>query len=96
MADCCKTIWGTDLGVNYQLNDNLTIQANVNNLLDVLPEWEFVAENTAGQAILNDANKTKAQFNLVTFNGRYSQMGYDGYHFSQLGRMFNLSINYKF
>ncbi len=86
----------TDLGVNYQLNDNLTIQANVNNLLDVLPEWEFVAENTAGQAILNDANKTKAQFNLVTFNGRYSQMGYDGYHFSQLGRMFNLSINYKF
>lgn len=86
----------TDLGINYQLNDNLTIQANVNNVLDVLPEWEFVAENASGQAILNDPNQRKNQFNLVTFNGRYSQMGYDGYHFSQLGRMFNLSLNYKF
>jgi hypothetical protein len=34
--------------------------------------------------------------NLITFNQRYSQMTYDGYHFSQLGTMFNLSLNYKF
>jgi iron complex outermembrane receptor protein len=30
--------------------------------------------------------------NLITFNQRYSQMTYDGYHFSQLGTMFNLSL----
>ena len=36
------------------------------------------------------------QSNLITFNQRYSQMTYDGYHFSQLGTMFNLSLNYKF
>ncbi len=86
----------TDLGVNYQVNDKLTLQANVNNIFNILPEWEFVAENAAGQAILNDPTKRKNQFNLVTFNGRYSQMSYDGYHFSQLGTMFNLSMNYKF
>jgi len=86
----------SDLGVNYQVNDKLTLQANVNNIFNILPEWEFVAENAAGQAILNDPTKRKNQFNLVTFNGRYSQMGYDGYHFSQLGTMFNLSMNYKF
>ena len=86
----------TDLGVTYSASKKLTIALNVNNLLNVLPEWEFVAENAAGTAILNDPAQTRTQFNLVTFNGRYSQMGYDGYHFSQLGTMFNLSMNYKF
>lgn len=86
----------TDLGVNFNATDKLTLALNVNNLLNVLPEWEFKAENAAGQAILNDPLQTKAQFNLITFNGRYSQMTYDGYHFSQLGTMLNLSLNYKF
>ncbi len=86
----------TDLGINYSATENITIQANINNILNVLPEWKFVAENNNGQTILNNPNATREQFNLVTFNGRYSQMGYDGYHFSQLGRMFNLSLNYKF
>jgi iron complex outermembrane receptor protein len=86
----------SDLGITYSATDKFTIQANINNLLNVLPEWEFKAENSAGQAILNSAASTREQFNLVTFNGRYSQMGYDGYHFSQLGTMLNLSLNYKF
>jgi len=86
----------TDLGINFNATDKLTLALNVNNLLNVLPEWEFKAENAAGQAILNDPLQTKAQFNLITFNGRYSQMTYDGYHFSQLGTMLNLSLNYKF
>jgi len=33
---------------------------------------------------------------LITFNDRYSRMTYDGSHFSQLGTIFNLSLNYKF
>lgn len=86
----------TDLGINFNATDKLTLALNVNNLLNVLPEWKFKAENAAGQAILNDPLQTKAQFNLITFNGRYSQMTYDGYHFSQLGTMLNLSLNYKF
>lgn len=86
----------TDLGINFNATDKLTLALNVNNLLNVLPEWKFKAENAAGQAILNDPAKTKTQYNLITFNGRYSQMTYDGYHFSQLGTMFNLSLNYKF
>ncbi len=86
----------TDLGINYNVTDKITISANINNLLDVLPEWEFVAENATGSAILADPAQTKVQSNLITFNQRYSQMTYDGYHFSQLGRMFNLSVNYRF
>ena len=66
------------------------------NILNVLPEWEFKAENAAGEAILNDPIQVKSQSNLITFNQRYSQMTYDGYHFSQLGTLLNLSVNYKF
>ncbi len=86
----------TDLGVNFNASEKLTIALNVNNLFNVLPEWEFKAENAAGAAILADPAQTKAQSNLITFNQRYSRMTYDGFHFSQLGTMFNLSVNYKF
>jgi iron complex outermembrane receptor protein len=93
----------TDLGVNYSATEKLTIALNLNNILNVLPEWKFVAENAAGQAIINDTSTNafgvtpiQNESNLITFNQRYSQMTYDGYHFSQLGAMFNLSVNYKF
>jgi iron complex outermembrane receptor protein len=86
----------TDLGVNFNLNEKITIAFNTNNVFNVLPEWEFVALNGAGRAILSDPAQVKTQSNLITFNQRYSQMTYDGYHFSQLGTMFNLSLNYKF
>jgi iron complex outermembrane receptor protein len=86
----------TDLGITFSATEKLTLALNVNNLLNVLPEWKFKAENAAGTAILNDPAQVKTQSNLITFNQRYSQMTYDGYHFSQLGTMFNLSLNYKF
>lgn len=86
----------TDLGMNYAVTDKFTVALNVNNLLNVLPEWKFKAENTSGAAILNDPNQVKSQFNLITFNGRYSEMTYEGYHFSQLGTLFSLALIYKF
>ena len=93
----------TDLGINYNATDKLTIALNVNNLLNVLPEWAFKAENATGQALIDNTTLNsygvtpiQEQSNLITFNQRYSQMTYDGYHFSQLGTMFNLSLNYQF
>ena len=85
----------TDLGINYNATEKLTIALNINNLLNILPEWEFKAENAEGAAILADPIERQNQFNLITFNGRYSQMSYDGSHFSQLGTIFNLSLNYR-
>ncbi|MDA9092717.1 TonB-dependent receptor [Polaribacter sp.] len=98
----------TDLAINYQATDKLSIALNVNNLLNVLPEWAFKADNAAGQAIIDDTSiisiadggsgltQLENEANAITFNGRYSQMTYDGSHFSQLGTMFNLSLNYQF
>jgi iron complex outermembrane receptor protein len=86
----------TDLGINFNATEKLTFSLNVNNLLNVLPEWSFKAENSDGVNHLADATFMKNQSNLITFNQRYSQMTYDGYHFSQLGTMFNLSLNYQF
>lgn len=86
----------TDLSVNYSATERLNITFNVNNIFNVLPEWEFVALNAEGEAILADPAQTKEQSNLITFNQRYSQMTYDGYHFSQLGTMFNLAVNVRF
>jgi len=84
----------SDLALTYDLFDNVSLSANVNNVLDITPKWKFEALNSAGTAILNSAAQTKVQTNLITFNGRYSIMTYDGFHFSQLGRIYNLSLTY--
>jgi len=86
----------TDLSINYAASEKVNITLNVNNLLNVLPEWNFVANNAAGETNLKDAAWVKNQSNLITFNQRYSQMTYDGYHFSQLGMMLNLAVNVRF
>ena len=86
----------TDLGVNFAATENINITLNVNNLFNVLPEWKFVALNGDGEGILADPARMQEQSNLITFNQRYSQMTYDGYHFSQLGTTFNLTVNMRF
>ena len=93
----------SDLAVSFEVSDKTTVLFNVNNIFNILPEWKFVAENSAGQAIIDDTTLTSTgltpienQSNLITFNQRYSQMTYDGYHFSQLGTLFNFSVNYRF
>ncbi len=84
----------TDLSLNYQFSETIGLGVNVNNLLNVLPEWSFQAD-PGSEAKLNDAAFLKNQSNLITFNQRYSQMTYDGYHFSQLGTIFNFALNVK-
>lgn len=96
----------TDLAINYQATDNLMFALNVNNILNVLPEWTMKALNSTGQALLDDTSTNDAtypgltpkeiQSNLITFNQRYSTMTYDGYHFSQLGTIINFTASLKF
>ncbi|TBR19432.1 MAG: TonB-dependent receptor [Chitinophagaceae bacterium] len=91
----------TDLGITYKANSKMSLALNVNNLLNVLPEWKLVSTN--GQSVASILTAAAGsygtmvnQINDLTFNGRYSQMTYDGSHFSQLGLMWNLTVNYKF
>lgn len=86
----------TDLGASINLSKNLMFQMNINNILNVTPKWNFVARNAAGEALLKDAKAVWSQTNLLTFNGRYSMVTYDGSHFSQLGTVFNGSLTFKF
>jgi iron complex outermembrane receptor protein len=86
----------TDLGVNYKATEKFTVSLNANNLFNVLPEWKLVANNAYGESVLNNPSELANQINDLTFNGRYSQMTYDGSHFSQLGTIWNLSLSYKF
>jgi iron complex outermembrane receptor protein len=93
----------TDLGITFSASEKLTLALNINNILNVLPEWAFKAENAAGQAIIDSTVITSTGLtelqnnsNAITFDNRYDITTYDGSHFSQLGTMFNLSLNYQF
>jgi iron complex outermembrane receptor protein len=90
-----KTKMVTDLGITLQTTKNSTLSVNINNILNVLPEWSFKAD-AGKESKLNDAAYLKNQSNLITFNQRYSQMTYDGFHFSQLGTIFNAALNIRF
>jgi iron complex outermembrane receptor protein len=99
-----KTKTVTDFAVNYNLTPSMTLSFNVNNMFNVTPSWHFNALNSKGQAILDSKaidptyqlTPAQIQSNLVTFNGRYSMVTYDGSQFSQLGRTFAASLNYRF
>ena len=86
----------TDVNISYAFDDNFTLTANVDNIFNVTPTWKFEALNANGEKILKDDAKKKEQSNLITFNQRYSIMTYDGFHFSQLGTLFNVGLTYKF
>ena len=85
----------TDLGINFKATDKLSIAFNVNNILNVIPKFKITADTPSAQVIVNDPVKLHNEWNNITFDGRYDIMGYDGFQFSQLGRMFSLSLNYK-
>ncbi|MFN0213429.1 MAG: TonB-dependent receptor [Saprospiraceae bacterium] len=91
-----KTAFVTDLGINFDLSKSLSLGINVNNILNVLPEWEFKALNAAGEAVLADPAQVKANSNAVTFNQRYATLTYDGSQFSQLGTTLAANLTVKF
>ena len=99
-----KTKMVTDFAVSYALTPSTTLSFNINNMFNTTPSWNFNARNAKGQAILDSKvvdpatgmTPYDAQTNLVTFNGRYSMVTYDGSQFSQLGRTFAASLNYRF
>ncbi|KQW88050.1 ferric enterobactin receptor [Massilia sp. Root418] len=98
-----KTKTLTDFALNYNLTKSTTLSFNVNNMFNVTPKWRIRALNSAGQQLLDaktvDAygmTPAEVQRNLITFNGRYSMVTYDGSQFSQLGRTFAASLNYRF
>ncbi|KRB83425.1 TonB-dependent siderophore receptor [Duganella sp. Root198D2] len=91
-----KTKNVTDFALNYNLMPNVTVSFNVNNVFNTTPEWEFRALNAEGQKKIDDPNARAIQRNLITFNGRYDMVTYDGSHFSQLGRTYAASLNYRF
>jgi len=86
----------TDLGINIELSKTVGFGLNVNNILNMLPKWEYKALNAAGEAVLADPAQVAINTNLITFNGRYSITTYDGSQFSQLGTTLAANLTVKF
>ncbi len=91
----------TDLAISIPFSKVTTLTLNANNLLNVLPSWDFVNLKTGAKTHYDPNNNVPSnpyftQYNLITFNGRYSNVTYDGSQFSQLGTIFNATLNVKF
>jgi iron complex outermembrane receptor protein len=92
-----KTAQVTDLGVTWTASKEVTISFNMNNIFNVVPKFTIKSDGSASaDAIVNNPASLKNEYNNITFNGRYPITSYDGSQFSQLGRLFSLSMNYKF
>ncbi len=89
----------TDIGLRYRLSKVVTVTANVNNLLNILPKWNFKADpGSEAEERLNENDEAYLQneSNIITFNQRFSQMTNSGFHINQLGTICNLTIDVEF
>lgn len=86
----------TDLGLSYMFNPKTSLSITIQNILNVMPEFELKALNSDGQAILSDEASVKEQISYITFNGRYPVLSYDGSHFSQMGTTYLAQLTFKF
>ncbi len=86
----------TDLSVGYAFTDKISATVNANNLFNILPKWDLVAQNAEGAKAINTPEKESLLRGFLGFSGRYSILGYNGSQFSQLGTMFNANLNVKF
>ncbi len=86
----------TDLSVGYMFSKKVSLTLNVNNLLNVLPKWDLVAQNDKGAKAIAKAEDKALLRGFLGFSGRYDILGYNGSQFSQLGTMFNANLNIKF
>ena len=98
-----KTAVVTDLNVGYAFTNKVSAAITINNLLDVLPKWDL--ELTGNPADANYANAVSTLNNpaaksllegFLEFSGRYRILAYNGSQFSQLGTIFQASVNFKF
>ena len=91
----------TDLSVTIPFSAKTTLTLNASNILNVMPKWVFIDLKTGTRTHYKAEDNVPSQkywnqYNLITFNGRYSNVTYDGSHFSQLGTIFNANLNVKF
>jgi iron complex outermembrane recepter protein len=86
----------TDLSVGYNFSKNVSLTVNANNLLNILPKWDLIAQNAKGEAAINTAEKKALLRGFLGFSGRYDILGYNGSQFSQLGTMFNANLQIRF
>jgi iron complex outermembrane recepter protein len=93
----------TDLNLGYDFTDKVNFSVTINNLLNVLPKWKLELTGSSSDPNYADAKATLANAadkslleGFLTFSGRYRILGYNGSHFSQLGTIFQTSLNIKF
>ena len=81
----------TDLGLTYKITKKINLAINTNNVLNIIPKWNFKADPGA-ENLLNNEALLRSNGNLLTFNQRYDKTTYYGYHFSQLGIVLNMRL----
>ena len=86
----------TDLNLGYDITEKINFSVTVNNIFNVLPKWKLESLNAEGQKVLNDPAGKNLLEGFLAFSGRYRILGYNGSQFSQLGTIFQASLNFRF
>ncbi len=93
----------TDLNFGYAFTDKVSFSVSINNIFNILPKWKLELTGKASDpdyaaaaaTLASPADKSLLE-GFLEFSGRYKILGYNGSQFSQLGTMFQASLNIKF
>lgn len=85
----------TDINFRYRISDQISFSFSVNNLFNVLPQWDLKPINSTGEQYLRSKENRELLEGLVSFGGRYRILGASGSQFSQLGTTLQSSFVIK-
>ena len=71
----------TDLRVNYQVNDNLSLNIGANNLFDVTPDENRIGNSRTGTIVDNNGNVVVSSPGVFTYSRRSVPFGFNGAYY---------------
>ena len=93
----------TDINFGYDFTDKINFSVTINNLFNILPKWKLELtgnttdpDYTNAKNTLGDPAAKSLLEGFLAFSGRYRILGYNGSLFSQLGTIFQGSLNFRF
>lgn len=71
----------TDLRVNYQVNENLSINLGGNNLFDVMPDKNEIGNSRTGTIVDSSGNVIVSSSGVFTYSRRSAPFGFNGAYY---------------
>ncbi len=70
--------WLTDIGINWQVNDDMKLTAGINNLFDIKPDRNLIGQSRAGTIVTSQGDTIVESDGVFQYSRRAAPFGFNG------------------